>query len=233
MAKRSVAPRRAPDPETRRRHADRSRKALLQAALIEFARHGFAGTRIGDIANRAGVNKQLISYYFGGKQGLYAALVERWLNIEATLTTPDMPVEDVVVAYLDLITQQQELFRLFLWEGLAYQPGGPAPEDPASAPELVDMARRQANGELDTDFDPACLLLISMAITILPVAIPHQVKQFTGLEPMSPEFMDRYREQVRLLIRHLAPRSAAPSSGSHVPPTRDRDDPSRPSRPAR
>ena len=36
------------------------------------ARQGLAGARVNDIADRAGVNKQLISYYFGGKEGLFA-----------------------------------------------------------------------------------------------------------------------------------------------------------------
>ena len=71
-------PRRSPDPTTRQRDAERSRAALLDAAEAEFAQHGFAGARVESIAARAGLNKQLISYYFGGKQALYDAIVERF-----------------------------------------------------------------------------------------------------------------------------------------------------------
>jgi len=47
---------------------------LLEAALDVFSARGFAGGRVQEIADRAGVNAQLISYYFGGKEGLYRAL---------------------------------------------------------------------------------------------------------------------------------------------------------------
>jgi AcrR family transcriptional regulator len=200
--------RRAPDPAERQRDAERSRKALLDAALTEFAAHGYAGARTTDIATRAGVNKQLISYYFGGKEGLYQALVARWLRVEAEMTRPDMPIDDLVVAYVDVLLRQPELARLFVWEALAYKPDGPPAEptgvDPAQAPDVVGLAERQQAGELSADFDPAYLLLLLMAVTLAPLTLSHQVKQFTGLEPDSPEFLERFRGQLRLLVRHLS-----------------------------
>jgi AcrR family transcriptional regulator len=200
--------RRAPDPAERQRDAERSREALLDAALTEFAAHGYAGARTTDIATRAGVNKQLISYYFGGKEGLYQALVARWLRVEAEMTRPDMPIDDLVVAYVDVLLRQPVLARLFVWEALAYKPDGPAAEptgvDPAQAPDVVGLADRQQAGELSADFDPAYLLLLLMAVTLAPLTLSHQVKQFTGLEPDSPEFLERFRGQLRLLVRHLS-----------------------------
>jgi AcrR family transcriptional regulator len=200
--------RRAPDPAERQRDAERSREALLDAALTEFAAHGYAGARTTDIATRAGVNKQLISYYFGGKEGLYQALVARWLRVEAEMTRPDMPLDDLVVAYVDVLRRQPELARLFVWEALAYKPDGPPAEptgvDPAQAPDVVGLADRQQAGELSADFDPTYLLLMLMAVTLAPLTLSHQVKQFTGLEPDSPEFLERFRGQLRLLVRHLS-----------------------------
>ena len=55
----------------------------LDAAVVEFSEHGFSGARISAIAARAGVNQQLISYYFDGKEGLYRALQDRWRVISA------------------------------------------------------------------------------------------------------------------------------------------------------
>src|SRR5580692_5835237 len=71
-------PRRAPAAGDRQRDAERSRQSLLAAALEEFSLRGFAGARVADIARRAGVNKQLINYYFGSKEGLYLALQRAW-----------------------------------------------------------------------------------------------------------------------------------------------------------
>ena len=50
-----------------------SRDALVRAAVAEFARAGFAGGRVDEIARSAGVNKQLVYHYWGSKQGLYLA----------------------------------------------------------------------------------------------------------------------------------------------------------------
>lgn len=58
----------------RKRDPSRTRLALLKAGLELFSTHGFAGSTIEKIAQRAKVNKALISYYFGGKQGLQDAI---------------------------------------------------------------------------------------------------------------------------------------------------------------
>ena len=232
MAAKPTATRRAPDPATRQRDADRSRDALLDAALKEFAANGYAGAGTTDIAARAGVNKQLISYYFGGKEGLYQALVERWLRVEAEIAQPGTPLADVVIGYLDLIKTQPELFRLFLWEELAYPAGGGSdahaaggaePGDPAAAPEVADIVRRQREGEITAELDPAFVLLVLMAVTMMPVALARQVKLFTGLEPDSPELAERLREQVRLLVRQLAP--PVPAAGRRRPGATRQDRP--------
>lgn len=63
-------------PEPRPRDADRSQKDILQAALGEFAEHGLGGARMDRIAERAGVNKRLIYYYFENKESLFLAVLE-------------------------------------------------------------------------------------------------------------------------------------------------------------
>jgi AcrR family transcriptional regulator len=52
-----------------------SRKLVADAAAAEFAEFGYAGARTERIAKRAGVNKQLIFYYFGSKAGLYEGVL--------------------------------------------------------------------------------------------------------------------------------------------------------------
>lgn len=53
-----------------------ARTKLLEAALPLFPQKGFAGVSIRELADAAGVNSAAISYYFGGKEGLYAAVLE-------------------------------------------------------------------------------------------------------------------------------------------------------------
>ena len=53
-----------------------ARNAILSAARAEFSAKGLTGARVNEIAARAGVNKQLIYYYFGSKEDLYRNALE-------------------------------------------------------------------------------------------------------------------------------------------------------------
>jgi AcrR family transcriptional regulator len=66
-------------PRTERRIRDpaRTREAILATAEAEFARHGFGGGRVDRIARKARANKRMIYHYFGHKDGLYLAVLER------------------------------------------------------------------------------------------------------------------------------------------------------------
>src|SRR5262249_26157430 len=61
----------------RTRDAEKTRKAILNAAETVFAEHGFDGARLDAIAQASGYNKSLIGQYFGDKLGLYAAVNKR------------------------------------------------------------------------------------------------------------------------------------------------------------
>ena len=67
----------ASPPAPRLRDADKSQSSILAAALEEFAQYGFAGARVDRIADQAAVNKRLIYYYFGNKDDLFQAVLER------------------------------------------------------------------------------------------------------------------------------------------------------------
>jgi TetR/AcrR family transcriptional regulator len=62
-------------PRARRRDAVATREALLAAGSELFAERGYDGVPVAAIAHKAGVNKAMISYHFGGKRQLYLAIV--------------------------------------------------------------------------------------------------------------------------------------------------------------
>src|SRR6476469_1918331 len=64
-------------PEERQRDADRSQGAILAAARDEFSEFGLGGARVDRIAERAGLNKRLIYYYFADKETLFQAVLEQ------------------------------------------------------------------------------------------------------------------------------------------------------------
>jgi AcrR family transcriptional regulator len=60
----------------RKRDAEATRAAILQAAKDHFARSGYDGAFLRDIAADAGADAALINRYFGGKDGLFAAALK-------------------------------------------------------------------------------------------------------------------------------------------------------------
>src|SRR6185437_10494147 len=63
------------DAESTRRN--NSRAAILNAAEIVFAEHGFAGARVDQIAQVSGYDKKLLFRYYSDKLGLYTAVLKR------------------------------------------------------------------------------------------------------------------------------------------------------------
>ena len=64
-------------PDLRSRRSEQSQQQILAAAEAEFADKGLAGARVDEIAEESGVNKQMIYYYYGSKEDLYLAVLER------------------------------------------------------------------------------------------------------------------------------------------------------------
>jgi AcrR family transcriptional regulator len=58
------------------RDAELTKKRILAAAKIEFAKKGLGGARVDAIAERAKANKRMIYHYFGGKELLFTAVLE-------------------------------------------------------------------------------------------------------------------------------------------------------------
>lgn len=63
--------------ESERKRGEISREAILEAAEIVFAEHGFDGARVDTIAHISGYDKKLLFHYYGDKLGLYAEVLKR------------------------------------------------------------------------------------------------------------------------------------------------------------
>ena len=66
-----------PEPVANQRNAERTRAEILDAATREFAERGYSGGRVDEIAARTRTTKRMIYYYFGSKEGLWVAVLER------------------------------------------------------------------------------------------------------------------------------------------------------------
>lgn len=200
--------RRAPSPEERRVDAARTRQALLDAALEEFAAKGFAGARVRDIACRAGVSKDLIAYHFGGKEGIYREVQREWLQREADFAEPGLPLTDLMDRYLHDALADPRRLRLLLWRGLGAV-GDPPPDASEGHADLTTTRARQAGGELPDDIEPAALRLILVAIVSAPVTFPDMTRELFGTAPSDPEFEARYARALHRLIKRLGGRGGS------------------------
>lgn len=83
----SVAARKmSPPPDPAADAADHTRERILDAAVALFAAHGYEGTAVRAIVQRAGANLNSVNYYFGGKLGLFRAAMQRELGRAASYT---------------------------------------------------------------------------------------------------------------------------------------------------
>jgi TetR/AcrR family transcriptional regulator len=196
--------RRAPTPETRQQDAERSRRRLLDAALEVFAAKGYAGARVQEIADLAGVNKQLINYYFDSKEGLYQALQRTWLSRQQTFADPNLPLDELAACYLHDALAEPRLTRLLAWHGLLDGSQQPPDDGVDELDDLSTTEARQSEGQIAADLDPASVRLAVMGAVMVPVVLPQLVRRIFGLDPTDPEFEARYSTQLRAIIRKLA-----------------------------
>jgi AcrR family transcriptional regulator len=104
-----------------------TRGAVLEAARARFAAHGYAGTRLRDVAADADVDVALVSYFFGSKDGLFAAAMELPIN-------PAQIVEELVAQGSDGLGER--LARTIL-----------ARLDAADGSPIVGLVRSAASNE--------------------------------------------------------------------------------------
>ncbi len=131
---------------------------IVAAAREEFARRGYSGARVDRIAKAAGVNKQLLFYYYHSKRGLFQTVLKRGVSeLEGALTTlpatigrPLERLHDVLAAQFDFLAAHPDLVTLL---GHAERVDA-APFAPAIRRLVVLLAEGQGLGQVRDDLDP-------------------------------------------------------------------------------
>ncbi|GAA3569592.1 TetR family transcriptional regulator C-terminal domain-containing protein [Amycolatopsis ultiminotia] len=186
----------------KQRDSERSKAQLLSAAVEEFSANGFAATRVLDIAFRAGVNQQLISYYFDGKRGLYRAARRQWRTWLKRDASEGSTFAQLIRRYVRSRADLRSGARLLAWEGLEEHP---EPEDEgelrAALQEVAgQLQARQQAGEIDARTEPAVLLLILLGAGNALVVYPQIVRALFGEQADPAELAERYSTQLATLL---------------------------------
>jgi AcrR family transcriptional regulator len=156
--------------------AEASREKIFEAAKNEFAAHGVAGARVDRIAAAAGLNKNLIYVYFGDKQALFDAVIQREgdrFREAAPLDPQDL--EGSAAAMFDFVEANPTLIRLAIWSRLENGPDRPLTERGVASygRKLAALeAAQEAGGATQAMPAPALLALLYAVTQAWSIANP-------------------------------------------------------------
>jgi len=200
----------------KQRDADATQSRILVAAKKEFARHGLAGARVDEIAERSKANKRMIYHYFESKDGLFQRVLE---EAYVDIRTAEQKLE------LDILPPREALETLvrFTWNYYLKNPEFLTLVNSANLHKarhlktseiveqvsirLVDMVgalleRGAASGEFRKGIDP-----VQLNITIAAIGYYYFTNRYTGAiiyqrDFMTPEALEeRLRFNVETIVR--------------------------------
>ncbi|OEJ30500.1 TetR family transcriptional regulator [Streptomyces subrutilus] len=147
------------------RDSSATKARLLDAAFSEFATHGIAGARVDRIAEAAQANKRLIYVYYGNKEQLFDAVLQRALETgsESVPFDPD-DLPGYAGAVFDHLIERPSLMRLVLWKQLE-RPETTGTEAASYAGKIAAVRQAQEAGRIDAGMDAGDVLTLVMALS--------------------------------------------------------------------
>jgi AcrR family transcriptional regulator len=173
----------------------RSRERLLQAAVELVSERGYEATTLGDIADRAGSARGLVSYYFPGKRQLVQSAVHRLMHrtleegLEREPRTDDgrERMARSIDAILGLARDQPVLMRQHMAGILQAEGFVQCPEQQRLAQLLGDTVARHGSPDAATDYPMLRALLMGSVYAALVPGVPMPVPTLRA------ELFKRYR----------------------------------------
>lgn len=207
-------------PRKQRRAPAERPKEILEAALAQFVETGFAGTRLDDVARRAGLSKAAIYLYFEDKTALFqgvirSAVASNILQVEAMLAAHQGPVAPLlprILAFMALRVEQSpmaSIAKLVISESRAFPEIGRfyLKEVIGRGIPLMEglIVRGIAQGEFRT-VDPR-LTVRSMIAPMLLAVIWRTVFEPIGAEKLDVQALARHHAD--LMLHALKPEAAS------------------------
>ena len=128
------------------------REQLIEIGRALFAERGYEGASIEEIAQRAQVSKPVVYEHFGGKEGLYAVVVDREMTILMSMVTESLTrnrsrvrVERAALALLTYVEERTDGFRILVRDS-------PMAAEEGTYSSLLNEAMRQVGQLLTGDF---------------------------------------------------------------------------------
>jgi|SRR5262245_19519474 len=181
---------------------------IVAAAREEFAKRGYAGARVDQIAERAGVNKQLLFYYYHSKRGLFQAVLAQTAGeLEGALAGITQPagagggvggggggpldrLRLTLAAQFEFLARNPQVVALIAQgtrSGMAFQP--------AINRLVVLLAEGQGRGQVRDDVDPH--LTAAQALILMVGYLNMEAVVAASARPLGadePSLRERWRE---------------------------------------
>ena len=192
----------APPPRPRGRPG-KSRPALLEAAIEEFAEKGFAGATTADIARRAKTQQPLVHHHFGSKDELFKVVLDTLFDelrrdvIPATGERVELAA--LVRRFVLFTARRPELARIWVIESAHRGPHLTYMVDQHVLP-LMRVAMTLIGRDMRADVDPTLLVYAIQGLVTYPFLVPQQVKGATGADTRDPAFAATYADVVLALL---------------------------------
>jgi AcrR family transcriptional regulator len=199
---------------SRPRNSAATRELLLAAATAEFADYGLAGARIDRIAERAGANKRLLYVYFGDKDQLFEAVLQR--EIGALGEKTPLAGGDLVgfaAARFDYMLAHPETARLAAWRRFEREGHWSETEVEGYRVKIEAVAAAQRDGRLDDSLPAADLLAIVLRITESWLDAPPALTAAAGLPPRSSDRLTEHRAALLEAVRRITGTRAEAAPG--------------------
>lgn len=197
-------------PAIRQRDADRTKAEILKIARREFATHGYAGSRVDEIAKLMRTTKRMIYYYFGSKERLYIAVLEQAYaevrDVERTVDVEHLPPVQAIRTLAELTFDHHDAHREFIQlvaiENIHQAEHIRKSEVLANlgtpALDLIEriLAAGRASGEFVTDVDAIDVHMMISAFCVFRIANRHTFGALFGRDMAAPEHRTRLRKLV-------------------------------------
>lgn len=201
---------------------------ILDAALEEFAEHGFAGARIERISSGANTVDRMLYYYYGNKERLYQAVLEQayaqMIGAQRAFVTPEDPVaamRQLVEHSWDHYANHPHLVRLLMNENLLRGRHIVQSEQvgPTSFP-LVETVKTvleagQAQGVFRADAQATQVLMTIMSLGFFYLSNQHTCSSWIGVDLMTRTRRNAWRAHIcDVVLDYLGAPPAAPAAAS-------------------
>jgi len=197
-----------------KKEAERTRELVLTQSMAEFAMKGYDGARVDSIARRCNLSKFTLYHYFGSKEGLFVAVLERAYqklrshqhDLSISTNDPVKAMRQLIVHTFSAFLANQDLIALLNSENL--HKGRHIRKskiirslyDPLIGTIRETLQKGVAEGIFRPKVDPINLYVSLSALAYNVISNQYTLKMALGIDFMSPKYRKVWLAHITELI---------------------------------